>query len=842
MPPETPTQNNPPPGVSSAAKPKTPPNSNPPKVTSTPLSKGTAQNARSRAPISTTINENIQFIEEDLRDAPVVDFASMLKALLALLYLREIDPHLKDKGTLEGEDAAKEFAENHYNILIDKAITFCNDQQRSAELKENLRKAYSTKSETERYPPIVAGLNSIICSFENVKIGQLEASDDSVFMVNDPIPIKSADVSASGDDGHSLAISDGMPRTTKRKPDVTKSRLRWLRSLIPQNKDFGLKDWVKALRSEHEQFLEARKKAAKEGSRLSWNDITECWEVKAGKVLDGEHLAYLDRTFDASNIVVASDKQTMRSAGEKSNIGAGKSAQHKRTAALKSQGRSNSRGQKRSCEDDSEISRKKPRPEGSNTGRSATADSESSSSSGKSSPKVQCGFYGIESLRSSWDRTHAVVMLLENEKLSLRWHDSQGCIATTPIDVIAQLPLLVAMVLLFQRFGKRMQGAAGWNLQAEVDGENLEYSLPDDARSGWELKGRRLVTATPLVLSEPSPLEPSSGHRPQRATAKSKPIKPELKPREDLFFKLSWREESRDNEAYIVETAKRRAKQYLGEHAADVLNHLPDIKHSKNDPLFSTGLIRGFLGLSKNGARVPSFMLSEKLHSLDDVEPADIVARLWEIIRCLYLLWQIGIAHGDVSYWNLMIRKNANGAYGVVNDFDLAAIMMPGQASPTKQGFERTGTKPFMAIILLEVQPPRVIQRRCAHDLESVIWCLAWYVLLGVVDWHAGTYGQVGASKRRWVAHSSEEIPERHREGTEHIWSQLTDLTFQWNFRQDSVMKKPSLYSDKVNMELIDGFLPYTRRSNNEEWDWMDFKVIVEDVREEDRMHVNVAE
>ena len=165
---------------------------------------------------------------------------------------------------------------------------------------------YSTKSETERYPPIVAGLNSIICSFENVKIGQLEASDDSVFMVNDPIPIKSADVSASGDDGHSLAISDGMPRTTKRKPDVTKSRLRWLRGLIPQNKDFGLKDWVKALRSEHEQFLEARKKAAKEGSRLSWNDITECWEVKAGKVLDGEHLAYLDRTFDASNIVVAS--------------------------------------------------------------------------------------------------------------------------------------------------------------------------------------------------------------------------------------------------------------------------------------------------------------------------------------------------------------------------------------------------------------------------------------------------------------------------------------------------------------------------------------------------------
>jgi hypothetical protein len=53
-----------------------------------------------------------------------------------------------------------------------------------------------------------------------------------------------------------------------------------------------------------------------------------------------------------------------------------------------------------------------------------------------------------------------------------------------------------------------------------------------------------------------------------------------------------------------------------------------------------------------------------------------------------------------------MVRKTNNVAHGVVNDFDLATIMTPGQASPTtKQGFERTGTKPFMAILLLEVKP-----------------------------------------------------------------------------------------------------------------------------------------
>jgi hypothetical protein len=83
--------------------------------------------------------------------------------------------------------------------------------------------------------------------------------------------------------------------------------------------------------------------------------------------------------------------------------------------------------------------------------------------------------------------------------------------------------------------------------------------------------------------------------------------------------------------------AKERAKYYLGEHAGDVLNHLPDIKHSENHPRCSTGLVREFLGVSKSGARLPSFMLVQKLHSLNSVKPTDVVARIWEIIRCEYL-------------------------------------------------------------------------------------------------------------------------------------------------------------------------------------------------------------
>jgi hypothetical protein len=206
-----------------------------------------------------------------------------------------------------------------------------------------------------------------------------------------------------------------------------------------------------------------------------------------------------------------------------------------------------------------------------------------------------------------------------------------------------------------------------------------------------------------------------------------------------------------------------------------------------------------------------------------------------------YLPWQIEVAHGDISYRNLMVsRKNNKGAYGVVNDFDLATIMTPDQASPTKQGFERTGTKPFMAILLLEVKPGRVIQRRCAHDLESVIWCLAWYVLLGIIDWREGTYRQVGRMKREWVAHARHEgLPTEHRKGTEHLWTPLTKAALLWSHRQDLVLNGDLEYSDKTNMELIDSWLPCSKRPDGEEWDWMDFEVKEEDIRKEDRVFVD---
>jgi hypothetical protein len=173
-----------------------------------------------------------------------------------------------------------------------------------------------------------------------------------------------------------------------------------------------------------------------------------------------------------------------------------------------------------------------------------------------------------------------------------------------------------------------------------------------------------------------------------------------------------------------------------------------------------------------------------------------------------------------------------------VEDFDLASIMTPVQAPPTKQGYERTGTKPFMPLMLLGAEPGEVIQRRWSHELEFIIWCLAWYVLLGIVDWQEGTYRQVGRLKREWVARARpKKLPKYYRAGAEHLWTSLLVLFDDFERRQNQVFKwETSDYSDKVNMELIDGLFPSPKRPDGEEWDWMDFKVKEEDVSKEDRL------
>ena len=65
---------------------------------------------------------------------------------------------------------------------------------------------------------------------------------------------------------------------------------------------------------------------------------------------------------------------------------------------------------------------------------------------------------------------------------------------------------------------------------------------------------------------------------------------------------------------------------------------------------------------------------------------------------------------------------------GVLNDYDMACIMDPGRRYPERGGNTLTGTRPFMALDLLDFHSEE-LRRWYRYDLESFAWCLTWMML-----------------------------------------------------------------------------------------------------------------
>lgn len=222
----------------------------------------------------------------------------------------------------------------------------------------------------------------------------------------------------------------------------------------------------------------------------------------------------------------------------------------------------------------------------------------------------------------------------------MRWYDPQGCIFTTPVDIVSQLPLLVALIVLFQRFNYHMHGNACFELKAVIEGEEIPFDIPDTTACPWQLKGRHTVTASPIrkgsggVIPTPAahPTHSIGTRAATRAAAAVVARSPPDKLR-DLFFKLTWREEVRSPEGYIIQTAMDRANRYLPR-PEWVTDHLPDVKYYGEYQHLSTKHIRLALGIVSEDHRVPTIMLSTRLLPFDDINPAEFSQRFWEIIRC----------------------------------------------------------------------------------------------------------------------------------------------------------------------------------------------------------------
>lgn len=190
------------------------------------------------------------------------------------------------------------------------------------------------------------------------------------------------------------------------------------------------------------------------------------------------------------------------------------------------------------------------------------------------------------------------------------------------------------------------------------------------------------------------------------------------------------------------------------------------------------------------------------------------------------LSWRLGIAHSDVGLGDIMVKKTEEGGVDmIVNDFDLASVMNPGDKHARRRGLERTGTKPFMAVDLLKKSDGSVL-RLCRHDLESVIW-----VLVGLCfedhTWYEHTHQQVHMYKLAYLSWATRDVlPKNIKEKYTVLWTPVTDIVDSWLSlwgKANRLSSSESLSEDGV-LDVVNQYFPCPAEYSK--WDWRRFGVV----------------
>ena len=138
------------------------------------------------------------------------------------------------------------------------------------------------------------------------------------------------------------------------------------------------------------------------------------------------------------------------------------------------------------------------------------------------------------------------------------------------------------------------------------------------------------------------------------------------------------------------------------------------------------------------------------------------------------LLWTIGIAHCDISLYEIMADNGQDcKIIGILHDFNLAMIMGPRNHNPSKMGWERTGTLPFMALDLLKYHDGQC-KRRYRHDLESSAWCFAFLIsTTNLSTWFNGSHDEICRAKLSFRHYMS-------KYKTHAVWEDYRKFALEW--------------------------------------------------------------
>lgn len=186
------------------------------------------------------------------------------------------------------------------------------------------------------------------------------------------------------------------------------------------------------------------------------------------------------------------------------------------------------------------------------------------------------------------------------------------------------MPLFIVMLIVFQRFNKRM-----WGLDTEkIEFESDTFEADREARCRFELNGRRTFAAPAVRVAESSVADNKDAM--------------------SLFYKSSWIKCIDLKEPDTINTAHQRANTLLPEKFRKmVTDHIPTVIASRVCNKSATSTIRLLVREVDDSAqfkeedirkhaRVRVWLITRKLEPTHGLKPPEFWRVFWEILRCAY--------------------------------------------------------------------------------------------------------------------------------------------------------------------------------------------------------------
>ncbi|KAK0498092.1 hypothetical protein EDD18DRAFT_1461191 [Armillaria luteobubalina] len=359
--------------------------------------------------------------------------------------------------------------------------------------------------------------------------------------------------------------------------------------------------------------------------------------------------------------------------------------------------------------------------------------------------RIQCARYALHILSNAGLRSHALVTLIDRDRIQLSYYDRSAIIVSQAIDLADKddETRFIAMLIGCHRLTPKQRGVLHDIIKDPyiTDFNQFNAILEDPALlfSGPEMtlkKDNRLIT---LILG-------TIVYRQRglfgRDTCVIQATCTEWEGKK-LVVKISWPSASRKSEKTLLDIAIAKAKEMAKPGETHwVLNHLPNILHEQDFKFddddsvqkLISGMVNGgqYVG-GRDGAyeeRLLCITVLEELSPITSLRNDGDYAQVFvDILQCHKWLYEHPkILHRDISIANIMYRMDDEGnVLGVLIEFDLSSLIPIEEATSLR----RTGTPPYMAFDLLKERKdygPHLYR----HDLEAL-----YYIMLMICCRHS---------------------------------------------------------------------------------------------------------